>query len=381
MLSIAHRSRSKGLFLAVTVFCVLGCGRSREGLITQVDEPQLTEGELYWRVIDQSPVFANAVESAADSILALSDDPQIRRRALLWKINAIPAAQSAIFRIDPLLALLDVWTFSVQMTDYFETGAGKNDFGEWQPIAIDACRELEEQFSEIAVELAGDVTTNRGNEFVKAWASENLIEDISFTRESTRGYWSEVVKEGGGVVNTVETLTDAMRVMADRMDASYVLALKQARWQAQLFVEDDLAKNPDIDGMFTNLDRVAEMDGDVSDIALDIDEIEEQFGLLQRDFAAIVDSINAYWATATRVLEAQRLDMEPLIDRQRKAAMADLEVMSAKIVDQSISKLRGAITWMILPGVLGLIALMAGPFAIGFFAGRGSSRQRRHPDG
>jgi hypothetical protein len=324
-------------------------------------------------------VFANAVESAADSIIALSDDPEVRRRALLWKINAISVAQSAIFRIDPVIALLDVWTFSVQMTDYFETGAGKSDFGEWQPIAIDACRGLEDNFSRIGTELAGDVTTNRGSEFVEAWAGKNPIEDISFTRESTRGYWSKVVKQGGGVISTVETLADAMRVMADRMDASYVLALKQARWQAELFIEDDLTRSPEIEGMFTNLDRLAEMDSDVSDIAIDIDTIEAEFGLLQRDFAAIVDSINAYWATATRVLEEQRVGMEPLIDRQREAIMTDLEAMSEKLVDQSISKVRGAVAGMILPGVLGLIALVAGPFAIGFFAGRASSRQRRHP--
>ena len=92
MFKFLHTTGRLVAILAVAL-CASGCGKPREGLINRVDEPNLNEVEVYWRVIDQSPVFANAVQNAADSIIKSSTDPIVRRRALLWKINAIPAAQ------------------------------------------------------------------------------------------------------------------------------------------------------------------------------------------------------------------------------------------------------------------------------------------------
>ena len=114
MLQTTVRRSPRGVFLLaalvlaalVLAVCVTSCSRPREGLITHVEDPQFSEGELYWRVIDLSPLFADGVEAAADSLIARSPSPQVRRRALLWKINALPVAQNAIFRIDPLIALL-----------------------------------------------------------------------------------------------------------------------------------------------------------------------------------------------------------------------------------------------------------------------------------
>jgi hypothetical protein len=368
-----------GVFLLavlVLAVCVTGCSRPREGLITQVEDPQLSEGELYWRVIDLSPFFADGVEAAADSIIARSTDPQIKRRALLWKINAIPVAQNAIFRIDPLIALLDVWAFAVQMTDYFETGAGREDFGEWQPIAVDACRRIETHIAKVGNDLAGEVTSNRGREFAVEWTKTHKVQDLLFTRESTRGYWYDIVREQGqGVVGTMETMADAVRVLSDRLESSYRIALKQARWQAELIIQDELTQSVEIKTMLDDIDRLAAVDKDIADVAEDIRTIKTEFGILQRDFAAIVDSINTYWLTATTTIEKERAGMQALIDRQREAAFADLEAMSARLVDRSTSKIRGAAAGMIVPGIILLIVLMAAPFAVGFLVGRRASRR------
>ncbi|MCK5407553.1 MAG: hypothetical protein KAJ37_08870, partial [Candidatus Krumholzibacteria bacterium] len=315
-----------------------------------------------------------------DSIIARSADPQIKRRALLWKINAIPVAQNAIFRIDPLIALLDIWTFDVQMSDYFETGAGREAFGEWQPIAVDACRRIETQIAAIGNDLAGEVTSNRGREFVVEWTKTHKIQDLLFTRQSTRGYWYDIVRgQGQGVVGAMETMTDAVRVLSDRMESSYRIALKQARWQAELAIQDELMQSVEVQTVLDGIDRLAEMDEDVADVAEDIATIKTEFGILQRDFAAIVDSINAYWLTATTTIEKERAGMETLIDQQREAVFTDLEAMAGRLVDRSAAKARGAVAGMIVPGIIGLIVLMAVPLAVGFFVGRSSGRRSRPP--
>ena len=129
--------------------------------------------------------------------------------------------------------------------------------------------------------------------------------------------------------------------------------------------------------MITDIDRLAAMDEDVKDVAEDIGTIKTEFGILQKDFAAIVDSINAYWLTATVTLEKESAGMQALIDQQREAAFTDLEAMAGRLVDRSAAKARGAVAGMIVPGIIGLIVLMAAPFAVGYFVGRSSGRRSR----
>ena len=229
--------------------------------------------------------------------------------------------------------------------------------------------------------MAGEVTSNRGREFVEEWTKTHKIQDLLFTRQSTRGYWYDIVRaQGTGVVGTMETMADAVRVLSDRLESSYRIALKQARWQAELMLQDELTRSAEVKTMLADIDRLAAMDKDVTDIADDIDTIETEFGILQRDFAAAVDSINAYWLTATTAIKRERTGMQALIDQQREAAFADLEAMSARLIDGSTAKFRGAVAGMIVPGIIGLIVLMAAPFAGGVLVGRLAARRTRSPD-
>jgi hypothetical protein len=368
------------LAVLVIALALVGCGKPREGLISELDDAKITEMDLYFRVIDLSPLFSGTVEMAADSIIVLASDAEIKRRALVWKMNAIPVAQSAIFRIDPLVALLDVWSFSVQMRDYYETGLGKSDFGEWQPIAARACRQIEKAVGEVGTALTGQAKLDKAEDFVRGWANENPIESPLFVRKSTRAYWASVIEEetGGGVVSSVQTMVDAIRVLSDRMEAYYETTAKQFRWQSEMLIHYELMRRQEVETVLEDFNRVAAMDRDVTNIARDIDTIEDEFTLLRRDFAAIVDSINAYWLTATTVVKEQGAMMDDRIRLQREAAVADLEAMSMRLIDESAAEMRRSIAGLVIPGVIGLVVLLAAPFALGFFTGR-MAANRTHP--
>jgi hypothetical protein len=100
-----------------------------------------TELRIY--MDDLAGVFTGTIEQSADHIIAASPASEIKRHALLWKINGIPAAYRALFQPDPAIAIIDAWAFSMQMVDYFEHGSGKADFGQWHSIARDASRKVE----------------------------------------------------------------------------------------------------------------------------------------------------------------------------------------------------------------------------------------------
>jgi len=68
--------------------------------------------------------MSGVIVASADQILAGTSDPTIRREALRWKIDAVPALREALFQPNPMTAVGDAWVLTFQMTDYFEQGPG-----------------------------------------------------------------------------------------------------------------------------------------------------------------------------------------------------------------------------------------------------------------
>ena len=62
----------------------------------------------------------------ADRIRTETRDPAVRRRALAFKADAIPAVYTAAYRADPLVAAVDTWALAFQVREYVESGAGRD---------------------------------------------------------------------------------------------------------------------------------------------------------------------------------------------------------------------------------------------------------------
>ena len=104
--------------------------------------------ELQLYIDDLAGVFAGVIEQAANQVIGASTNNEVKQHALLWKINGIPTAYRALFHHDPAVAILDAWAFSMQMVNYFESGEGKEDFGQWYQIAHNSSLELEKKLEQ-----------------------------------------------------------------------------------------------------------------------------------------------------------------------------------------------------------------------------------------
>src|SRR4249920_406059 len=113
------------------------------------------------------------IERTADQIAAGTSDPAVRRAALRWKIDAVPALSAALFQPEPMTAVLDSWVFFNQMADFFETGAGKDQLGESAPVAV------------AAMTPSHDVSRVRA--FAKSWAAAHPMQHAIGDRESALG--------------------------------------------------------------------------------------------------------------------------------------------------------------------------------------------------
>jgi hypothetical protein len=87
--------------------------------------------------------FTGLMEQAADAARDASPDPAVRRRALVWKLNVVPALYRTLFNQRPLVALLDTWALLLQAEAYLESSEGKAAFGPGVADVLATTRELE----------------------------------------------------------------------------------------------------------------------------------------------------------------------------------------------------------------------------------------------
>jgi len=179
------------------------------------------------------------IERTADQIAAGTTDPAVRRAAIRWKIEAVPALRAALFQPEPFTAVLDTWVLSNQMTDFFETGAGREQLGESAPLAVETCRRLEREIADAfaAMTGSGDVSKVRG--FAKSWAAAHPIRyaigdrEVALSRALERevpASWSsgEAVAE---ITTSIDDLNRKLDVYGDHV-------FREIRWEAELLGSD-----------------------------------------------------------------------------------------------------------------------------------------------
>src|SRR5215468_3826494 len=80
------------------------------------------------------------IELTGDRMLTQTLDPELRKRALLWKLEGTAAFQQALFRPDPVGAAVETWTLAIQVQDTVENASLRDTFGPLQPVAQDGAR-------------------------------------------------------------------------------------------------------------------------------------------------------------------------------------------------------------------------------------------------
>ena len=96
--------------------------------------------------------FSVRVERAADDIAQQTQDPTIARNSVYWKMRAIPAAQAALLIADNQAAAIQLWVISAAQVEAFKVGIPVG-FGDGQPIAQQAAKEIDERVKRLASTL------------------------------------------------------------------------------------------------------------------------------------------------------------------------------------------------------------------------------------
>ena len=115
------------IVLAALAPALTGCKTTQPRSALMEKTPNLAQSPERLRIQVRSlvPLMLGIMESAADEVLASTNDPRIRSAALHFKADGIPTMYRALFQPDPVAAVLDAWVLVAQMRAFFETGKGK----------------------------------------------------------------------------------------------------------------------------------------------------------------------------------------------------------------------------------------------------------------
>jgi hypothetical protein len=317
--------------------------------------------ELRIRVRALASPYIAIIERAADKIIA--EDPSKARLALQWKARAVPVMQNAVFLADPIVALLDSWAFASQMRHYFESGPGREEFGESWIIAARACARIERISRDLVRRISPPGTAERATHFVEAWVDRYPIDNLDLGRISIKEETASAAARGDiGVLAAVGTALESLDDLTTRI-ASYVEVLpRQARWEAELAAVD-ISDLPATARMARDLNRMV---GAVEQIG----ELSSQVpGLVTRERSALLATMRDERREVMAEIDRQRVDVMRSLDDERAKIVADTRTLAADGLRQSsleAQKIIDHIFWRALQftAVVMLFLLAAGVIAL-----------------
>ena len=344
------------------------------------------------RVNDLVERFAGRIELTADRIGAEADDDALRRRALVLKVDAIPAVYTAGFRGDPLAAAVDVWGFAFQFGQYMEKGAGQNAFGPQQRLIQECARDLLADADAVIKAIAiRPEHFDQARARVAGWAMTHPVEYAFSSRASGSALVAELQSDNRDVFLDVGAVSDVIENLSERLNTYAAQLPKQARWQAEILITG-MADGLGVEGALGDVHDVGTAARRASDL------LSEVPGLLgaERDILAaerrtILADVNSQrgqtleYMTAERlaVLAAAREEWIALVSalrQERIETLIEVDAIKTRTVDSALAGFKDLVDYTVWRVALLSVSLTLAAAAIGVFAYRVAAGRRRRPE-
>ena len=224
--------------LAATWACAPKATHRQTDIMAKSGTITLSAAELRALVNALADRFADQIEGTADRVFTATPDLAVRRRALAFKIDAIPAAYTAAYRTDPLAGLVDLWAMAFQVDRYLKEGAGRDAFGSEQGMARDGARELLTEADLVARRATQPGEFDRARADVEAWAKQNPVRHAFSSRPSCVVFAAQRRSEGNDAFVAIGTVSDSVEAVSERLNTYAALMPRLARWEAQLLLSE-----------------------------------------------------------------------------------------------------------------------------------------------
>ena len=326
---------------------------------------------LRMRLRSEAVPFTGLMEQAADASSAEATTPAQRRRALIWKINVVPALYRTLFNQRPLIAVLDTWALLVQAEDYLESPAGREAFGPGAAVVLATTKDLQLRIRGVAAWALPEKDLAQVDAKVRGWAAKHPVKLTFATRDSIeQAVVSLAPGEELSAFALVGLMSEDLEGLISRMDFLPIMVPRQATWQGELAYLDLM--EPRVEVALTRvgeaLQRVDDMIAWLGTTGLE-GFAEEQRIQIMKAFAAErveIGKLIDRERTGVEVFVArERSEIAALVQRERAAAMADAQRLAdhatlqaaqqaRDLVDHAIARL-ALLVGATLLGVLGIV--------------------------
>jgi len=229
-----------GALLLMVFFAACSTSAPRQTRLMKKTDLTVSSAQLQVQVRSLADRFSGLMEEAGEEALEQTDDPAMRRRVLLWLTNGIPAMQHALFRPDPLAALLDGWFLVAQMHFYFEEHAPEELPPHFAEIAIPTLDTMEADIKGIVIRAGSENSYETGRQLVYEAARDHPTNSSFASRQGSSIVLSEfTARAGSGALKSIGSLTETMDDLIARFDLNAEYLPKQVRWQTQLMMIDE----------------------------------------------------------------------------------------------------------------------------------------------
>jgi hypothetical protein len=366
-------ARMGGVFVSSAVLLAACAGMSGGGSRTALlnaAESEATALEYRAAANKLAIRIPGLVEQTGDQMLARTFDPELRRRALLWKIDLTAAFQQALFRSDPLGAAVETWTLAIQIEDAVESKDLQDTFGNLQPIVQEGARNItaaiEDQTKFIARRPEGYA---RLKEFVTQWAHEHPASLPFSTRPSVQPLLARIASSQQlGLIEAFGSVTASVADLNTKLDIYAASLPKSIRWQAELAAID--ASRTDTGRLALATLQSANWVLGRADTLLSNQGMKELSGAavssLRGERVAVLSDIDRQRIDTFDRLGRERAAVLSAVDGQRTATLADLDAKIARGLEgaermraQTMTDVEGMLTRTLVRITVALGALMA----------------------
>jgi len=353
----------------IILFSVSSC--SLLNIAIESDVVPLPKRELNTRMAVRSFYhdFSGKVILAADSIYQVSEDVEIKGRALKWKMSATGAAASAAYQTVPQVSLVDTWLLCLQMEDYFNSSYGDTIFHTNTHLASEVSAELSKEISSVAKSLYGKEFKDLES-FVNKYAKEHAVHEMFFPRENIMPSLAEYLEiPDTSYVETVGSAAEVMNDFTDRLSGYNTQIGNQLNWQKDLFTlkweNDSLSEK--------YLEKADSLSATINRLAIIAQESPEMLGIvaerMREELTPLIYQMNNGMETSIMQLSQERDSLQKFIHEQRAILVEDMNATGANLIKETtenVGKMIRSVSWVLIILVLVLAGVM---FGIPFFAG------------
>ncbi len=345
------------VFMVLVASACASRGQRRQtSVMEKAEGVDLSALVLRARVDDLANRLAGRIAETADQIRMAAEGPTIRRNAIMFKSDSIPALYTAAFRIDPLTAAIDVWAFMFQITRFFDDGGYGDAFGAQQAMArASAATMLADADETLRTVAARPEDFDRARAKVESWAAAHPIEQTFSSRPSAATFMAELDSNDRGAFAAVGAVSETFETLSERLNVYATLLPKQARWQSELLMAQIMSEHDvDLDQLLDDVQKALDefdavgaaarradtflaqdLPGLIGDSGLSLEEI------VAAERKAILEGVDGERLAALEYLTAERLAVLASLREERAAVLGALhEERVAALAEADAIRLR-----------------------------------------